>query len=133
MAHQDWSGHDAVDAGTRAIETDGELAPLDDEIERVRARSHRAQRDLLERGAGERRKCVRNLARTLGQLLAARQASIRLERRLLAGRAVEGAQPARLEAELEQLLERLRALALHGAVLDRGDQIGQPAAPVGVL
>ncbi len=61
------------------------------------------------------------------------QAAVRLERRLLAGRAVERTQPPGLQAELEQLLERLRALALHGAVLDRGDQVGQPAAPVFVL
>src|SRR4051812_8546125 len=69
----------------------------------ILAGSQSADRHALDRLALERLERLVELAGRLGQLTAERQPAEDRQRRLLALRAVEAADPAGLEAELEQL------------------------------
>src|SRR5581483_6738944 len=88
---------------------------------------------LLERLPLERRERLRHLGGAVGERAAARQPPEGLERRLLALRAVQSPDPAAAETELEQLLERLRLLLAQLALLDRGDEIGEPPPALRLL
>src|SRR5579884_118380 len=93
-------------AGT--IETDGKLEAVDCDRDDVGAGTGALHLHVLERSSFERREGAAHVGRAVGERAAGGQPPVRLQRGLLALRAVDGADTAALEAELEQLLERLR-------------------------
>src|SRR5207244_7356279 len=92
---------DGVDARARAVEPDGQLEALDADRQEICARAGSLHLDLLQGLALERREGVGHVARAVRQLLPARQLAVRLQRGLLALGAVDAADAAGREAELD--------------------------------
>src|SRR3954470_9780091 len=104
-------------ARTGAIEADGELEAVDRERDEIRAGAGDLHLDVVERLASERGQCVAHLGGAVGERTAAGQPAERLDRRLFALRAVEAADAAARQAEIEDLLECLRLVVAELAVL----------------
>src|SRR5258705_7115959 len=122
-----------MESGAGTVEPDRQLEPFDTDAEEVGAGAGRLHFDVLERLALERGERTGDVARALGELLAARQLAVGLQRGLLSLGTVDATDAAGREPELDDLLERLRVVLLELALLDGGDQIGEPAAPLCVL
>src|SRR5690348_5178792 len=117
-----------MDPGAGAVEPHRELERLGRDGEDPGTGTGRRDLNSLEPQPLECRERSGHLARRLGELAAARQLAIRLQRRLLPVRSVEAADPSRLQTELDDLLERARLVLAVLAVTDRGDEIREPAA-----
>ena len=117
----------AIRAPCRSSRSDSSRTPCGKGEEEC-TRPDRLQGHALEAAALERGDRVGHGPGGLAQLAPARKLAVEPERGLLAAGPVERAQPAALQAQLEQLLERLGVVARDLAVLDGGDEVGQPAA-----
>src|SRR4051812_12861010 len=122
-----------MDSGAGAVEPDRELEALDAERDEERARPRGLDLDLLERLPFHGGECVAHLGGAVGERAATGQPAECLQRRLLALGSVDAANAAAREPELDQLLERLRLVVAELAVLDRGDEVGKPAATLPVV
>src|SRR5438128_5829843 len=122
-----------MDAGARAVETNRELEAVDAERDEERAGAGGLHHYLFERLPLESRERLGHLVGAVGERTAARQPPERLQRGLLPLRPVDAADPAARNPELDQLLERLRVVVVELAVLDGGDEVGEPAAPLPVV
>src|SRR5204862_3154526 len=109
------------------------LQPLGSDRHEVRARPDGLNRERLERLPLERGERLGHRARGAAELPATGKPAIDPERGLLAAGAVQLPQAARLEPELEQLLERLGLLVAELALVDRRDERREPPAPLVVL
>src|SRR5438067_11618742 len=96
-----------VDARAVAVEPNGQLESVHGDRDRECTRAARADGDTLERLPLKRRERLGHLLCALGETAAAWQPPVRLQRRLLALRPVDTANPAAPEPELDQLLQRL--------------------------
>jgi hypothetical protein len=122
-----------MDPRARAVELHAQLEPFDCDRDDVCAGARRLHLHALEHTPFERAERLTDLLRTVGERAAAGEPAERLQRRLLALRSVDTADPAGGEAELDQLLECLRLVVVELTALDRRDEIGQPAATLLVL
>src|SRR5438067_7538917 len=116
-----------------AVETDRELEPLDAERDDERAEPGGLNLDLLECLPLERSKRVGHRGGAVGERATPGQPAKDLQRSLLALRPVDAADAAARKPELDQLLERLRVVVVELAVLDRGDEVREPAATLPVV
>src|SRR2546421_10245924 len=116
-----------------AVEANRELEPLDAERDEERAGAGGLNLDLLERLPFQRGERVAHLGGAFGERAPTGQPAEGLERRLLALRPVDAADSAARKPELDQLLERLRVVVVELAVLDRGDEVREPAATLPVV
>src|SRR5262249_55403559 len=85
----------------------------------------RLDRDRLQRSSLEGTERFRHFAGCAPQLTAGGKPAIDAERRLLPARPVESTEPAGLEPELEQLLQRLGILLADLALTDRREEHGE--------
>src|SRR5258706_13920644 len=122
-----------MESGAGTVEADRQLEPFDADAEQVGAGPGRLHVDALECLALKRGEGTGDVACALGKLLAARQLAVSLQRGLLSLGTVDATNAACRKPELDDLLERLRLVFPELAVLDRSDQIGEPAAPLCVL
>src|SRR5207253_10343426 len=127
------SDADRMETGAGAVEPDGQLETFDTDAEEVRAGPGCLDLDLLERFALERGERAGDVTRARGELLAPRQLPIGLQRGLFSLGTVETADAPGREPELDDLLECLRVVFAELSLLDRGDEIGEPASSLGVL
>src|SRR2546421_5608665 len=119
---------DTGEPSSLAVEAHGQLGAVSVHGQDERGRADSLDGDVLEGLPLERGQGLRHLAGRLPSLLPAWKLPVDAERRLLAARAVERAHPTGLEAELEELLERLRVVCADLAFTDRGDERREAAA-----
>src|SRR6185437_13822555 len=94
------SGTQRREPGAAGVEANGRRDAARAEREGEGPRCDGRDADALELGPGERLERGRDLARALGPVTAPRQAAQRSQRRLLAPRAVDGADAPTLQSQL---------------------------------
>ena len=110
------------------VEPQRELELAGRERQRERTRTHGAELDRAELTPLERTERLADLRGALDDGCSAGEAPVEAERRGLAARPVQGANPPALQAELQQLVERRRVLLADLALGRRADKVGQPRA-----
>src|SRR5689334_23113807 len=114
-----WSRAQGGESGARGVEADGGRDPARVDGEREGAGRDGSDADALELRPGERLERCRDLARALGAITAPRQAAQRTQRRLLAPRAVDGADAPALQTELEHRFGEPELVLADLAAVDR--------------